>query len=277
MGTLGAVINLRYSGIEIVRFHGFGNETRLTEPSDFYKVKLQEARVAPALMYRFSPRTELSFGPVFRFGKVTRGTGNIMDVVNPYGSAGDFGELGLEAQFRHDTRDRPIAASRGLYLTAGGLLVPRSLDVRTTFGWAQGEVATYLTAPIALEPTFAFRLGGKKVWGDAPFHEKAYLGGANTLRGHTEQRFAGDAAVYGNAELRLALTNIVLLLPGEFGIFGLADAGRVFEPGETSDQWHTAAGGGIWLAFLDRDGTISVAFATSAEQNSLYIQSGFMF
>ncbi len=277
MGKLGAVINLRYSGIEIIRFHGFGNETPLTQPPDFYKVKLQETRVAPALIHRFSDRTELSFGPVFRYGKVTRGTGNIMDVVDPYGSDEGFGELGLETQFRLDTRDRPIAASRGLYLTAGGLLVPALLDVRTNFAWAQGEVATYLTAPIPLEPTLAVRLGGKKVWGEAPFHEKAYLGGANTLRAHSEQRFAGDAAVYGNAELRLALTKITLLLPGEFGIFGLADAGRVFATDETSHQWHTAAGGGIWLAFLDRDGTTSVAFANSSEQNSVYIRAGFMF
>ena len=32
-----------------------------------------------------------------------------------------------------------------------------------------------------------------------------FLGGARIVRGHSQQRFAGDAAVYANGEVRLTL------------------------------------------------------------------------
>ena len=130
---------------------------------------------------------------------------------------------------------------------------------------------------IAAEPTLALRVGGKKLFGTYPYHEAAYLGGATTLRGYNEQRFAGDAAVFGNAELRLFLTRYHVVLPGDFGIFGLADVGRVFLEGETSDRWHRAVGGGIWFAFIDRASTVSIAMAQSPENRLFYARAGFMF
>ncbi len=140
-----------------------------------------------------------------------------------------------------------------------------------------GEVATYLTAPMPLQPTLALRVGGKKVWGTFPFHEAAFIGGESTVRGFHEQRFAGDASLYGNAELRLFLSKFFVLLPGEFGVFGLGDVGRVYLDGETSDKWHRAFGGGIWFAYLNRRNTLSVAIADSDERTGVYVRAGFMF
>ncbi len=48
-----------------------------------------------------------------------------------------------------------------------------------------------------------------------------------------------------------------------FGVFGLADVGRVFLEGESSDRWHTAFGGGLWIAIADPRHLASVAIATS--------------
>src|SRR5881227_2046446 len=42
-------LRMRASGIDVLRFYGFGNETRDTSSSDFYKVKQQQYLVAPAL------------------------------------------------------------------------------------------------------------------------------------------------------------------------------------------------------------------------------------
>lgn len=100
---------------------------------------------------------------------------------------------------------------------------------------------------------------------------------ASAARGFLQDRFAGDAAVYGNVELRLFLTKFFLLLPGEFGVFGLGDAGRVFQSGEISDRWHGAIGGGLWFAFLSRATTVSVSWARSAESTRMYARAGFAF
>jgi hypothetical protein len=99
----------------------------------------------------------------------------------------------------------------------------------------------------------------------------------STVRLGTQDRYAGDASAFGSAELRFALFHATLVLPADFGIFGLADAGRVFVDGETSDQWHSAFGGGIWLAFIGRANTLSAAIASSKEKTKLYVRAGFGF
>jgi hemolysin activation/secretion protein len=113
--------------------------------------------------------------------------------------------------------------------------------------------------------------------GTYPFHEAAYVGGGTTVRGFPEHRFAGDAALFGNAEVRARLGRVYALLPTEVGVFGLADVGRVFLSGETSDTWHGAAGGGLWFAFLNRASTLTVAAARSAERTGIYVRAGFAF
>ena len=78
----------------------------------------------------------------------------------------------------------------------------------------------------------------------------------------------------GSAELRLPLGRATLVLPADIGVFGLADAGRVFLEGESSDKWHSAFGGGVWLAYLDRANTISAAVAAGEERTGVYVQAG---
>jgi hemolysin activation/secretion protein len=120
-------------------------------------------------------------------------------------------------------------------------------------------------------------VGGRKVWGTYPVHEAAFIGGPDTVRGLSMQRYAGDASLYGGAELRLRLAGYHLLVPQDVGIFGLVDRGRVFFEGESSDQWHTGAGGGIWLSFLRRENTVSLAAAHSEGHTRLYVTAGFAF
>jgi hypothetical protein len=276
-GDLGVLLNVRYSGIDIVRFHGFGNETSLTGTDEFYKMTLRQVQVAPSLTVDGPGAARLAAGFRFRYGRTILGTGNFIDQTQPYGSE-PFAQIGLGADFSIDTRDLPAVPTRGVHVLVSGTLVPSLLDVTSTFASVSGEASTYLSAPgMITEPTLAFRAGGKKVFGPYPYHEAAYLGGSNTVRGYNEHRFAGDAAVYGNAELRLYLLRYKVILPGDFGVFGLADVGRVFVEGESSDQWHHGVGGGIWLAFVDRASTVSLAIAQSPEKRLMYARLGFMF
>jgi hypothetical protein len=120
-------------------------------------------------------------------------------------------------------------------------------------------------------------VGGKKVWGDYPFQEAAFIGDQRSVRLGRQHRYGGDAALWGNAELRLQLVRAFLLLPARFGIFGLGDVGRVYLDGETSSTWHWSAGGGIWLAFLGRPNTLSLALAQSEEKLGVYAAIGFAF
>jgi len=266
---------IRASGIEVLRFFGFGNETPRTADDAFYRVRQEQYLVAPSLILPVGVAGSLAVGPLLKYADTETDADRFIGLSRPYG-VGGFGELGAAATVAWDTRDGR-AARRGVRLEAGGSFYPAVWDVDSTFGELHGEASTYLTPRTTFGPTLALRAGAKKVWGAFPFFESAFLGGADNVRGLRTQRFAGDAAVYGNAELRARLGRFFVVLPGEFGLFALADVGRVYLEGESSDTWHTGVGGGLWFAYLDPANTISLAVARGDDRTALYLRAGFAY
>ena len=269
-------IDASVSDLDLIRFHGFGNETTSLEPDAFYEVTQRQYSFSPS--YRFElDRVDLHIGPVVKFATTKLEPDTLLSRQRPYGSD-DFGQLGARVRFQLDGRNRPRAATRGVFLATEGAVYPKAWSVEETFGEVRGEAAAYVTAPMPLHPTLALRAGGQRVWGRYPFHEAAFLGGAETVRGLRSERYAGDRSVYGNAELRLAfLVSQESGLLRRIGIFGLADAGRVFLEGETSDRWHTGVGGGAWLALADPSRIVSFALARSEGDLRFYLRGGLSF
>jgi outer membrane protein assembly factor BamA len=193
---------------------------------------------------------------------------------------GTFGQVGGRGWIDIDTRDNSAYPTSGFQLLASAALYPSAWDVKEAFGHIQGSVSGFLSPGSSEKsPTLGFRVGGKKVFGTYPFHEAAYLGGDDNVRGLREERFAGDAAVFGNAELRLPLSRFSLLFPTEFGLHGAADFGRVFFDGDPSDadDWHTAFGGGIWISLLDRIQTLSISVMSGEDLTAFYLKAGLHF
>jgi hypothetical protein len=272
-----AEILLRASGVDVISFHGFGNEVAAPGPNEFYRITQNAFAVQPSLVFSLGEHTDFRLGPLLRYSSTDNRPDHFLATLgNIYGS-GKFGEIGGAVSLRHDTRDHRSAATRGLLLELGGIGYPAIWNVDSAYGEVHGEAATYLTARAPLDPTLALRVGGRKLWGRYPYFDAAFIGGASTVRLGKVNRYAGDASAYGSAELRLNLAPVEIVLPGNFGVFGLADAGRVFLKGESSDRWHTAYGGGIWLSWLDRAYTISLAVAKGEERTGFYFQGGFGF
>jgi hypothetical protein len=267
-------LHARASGVEILRFYGFGNQTQPAGDQAFHRVSQEQYRLEPELVLRLDSALDFAVGPFARYAETD--LRRFIGTLRPYGTP-SFGEVGMRAALRLDTRDVPAAARRGVYLNVEGSVVPEVWDVLTTFGAVEGEAATYLSTRGADPATLALRAGGRSVFGDYPFHEAAFVGGASTVRGLFSQRFAGDAAVWGNAELRLPLSSFYILLPGRMGVFLLADAGRVFLDGERSSRWHTGLGGGLWFAFLERANTITITLADGEDRLGLYVRAGFAY
>ena len=300
-----AKVHLEYSGIQMIRFNGFGNKTEIPHPSSFYKVEQNHFVFAPALEFRADEHEKNRHGGIESVrSKLTIGLGPIIKYSNtpldsnaetfigsldaPLYGMGSFGQVGAQGEIMYDTRNNSGYATRGFWVRVAGAIYPGTWDVESTFGSIDGEASTYLTAPIPTNPTLALRAGGKKVWGTFPFQESAFLGGpgfagsgisSSNLRGFRKNRFAGETALYGNSELRLVLTKIKLLVPGEFGLFGIADAGRVIYDGDpgNADKWHTSVGSGFWLSFLQRRQTMSVAVVKGDDLTGVYLRAGFMF
>ena len=73
------------------------------------------------------------------------------------------------------------------------------------------------------------------------------------------------------------LGRLMLLLPTEVGILGLADIGRVYLGGESSDKWHSGVGAGIWIAPIRRSNTFTLSLAQSEGRTAVHVRTGFLF
>ena len=78
----------------------------------------------------------------------------------------------------------------------------------------------------------------------------------------------------GSVELRVPIGTVPLFIKWSAGVFGLADAGRVWLNERSEGGWHTSFGGGIWLSSLGQ--TFSLAYAYG-EENHVYAYRGLSF
>lgn len=269
-------LQARASAFDIVRFYGFGNETRADEVDAFYKVETDQLLLAPALVVPLGARANFSVGPLLGYATTEKVEQVLLGALKPYGSGG-FGQVGVQATLDADTRDVQGLSRRGVQLRVGGAYYPPVWSVKSAFGSLQGEGSAYLHAALPTQPTLVLRAGGKRVWGRYPYQESAFLGGANTLRGLRTQRYAGDASLYGSAELRLSLASAFVFVPGEIGVLGLIDVGRVYLEGEDSQRWHRGVGGGLFFSSPQRRNLFSVALARSEGRTGFYLKAGLGF
>lgn len=270
------VLAARYSGVDVVRFYGYGNATDNPEPSSYYEVDQNQLVASASISFWDGDSREITIGPVFRsLSTDTIGSGTFLAENQVYGG-GDFLQAGLEAYLDLDTRDVKNYPSEGYHVTAGAAVYPSILGVDETYGEFNGQGAMYLS-PEGRNPTLAMRAGGKHLMGTFPYAASAFLGGTSTVRGLPEQRYAGKSSFFGSAELRLLLTRAFFVFPFDLGVFGLADAGKVFMPDLDEGSWHTAFGGGVWLAPVVRDAALRFSLAQSDGDVAYYVGMGFAF
>jgi hypothetical protein len=263
------------SALDLIHYFGFGNESSEVDSKSVYQIEVTQYAFLPAYRFQMSA-LDLWLGPALKYADTHEEPGTLLAQQQPYGT-NKFGQVGARAELGLDRRAGTPDAPEGLRLSIGGAVYPAVWSVSETFGRVEGEATAYLKAPLPFEPTLALRAGGARLFGRYPFHEAATIGGSGSLRGLPRQRFAGDAAVYGNLELRLLLLRRDRSLVPRFGVFGLADAGRVFLEGESSDRWHSAFGGGLWLAIAEPQRIVSIALAQSEGNWRFYVQGGFTF
>ena len=264
------------SGLEQPRFFGFGNETSDDGPDDFFETDQLRYNVLPLLRYVLSPQLDAFAGARVTYSSTDDNDDTLLNQLRPYG-AGNFGLLAFQGGFDFDTRDRTKLYGPGMRFRVQGSLFPEVWDVEDTFGAVEGDVAGYVSLSRRL--LVALRVGGKHVFGTFPFQESAYIGGKETVRGYDTNRFAGDASVFGNAELRFNLGKAsAYLFRAEYGLFIFGDVGRVFsDADEDSDKWHPSGGGGISAATLDRTLLWSFTVARGEEQTAFFFKANFSF
>jgi hypothetical protein len=279
-------VNTRVFGtsFDVMHFYGLGNNTNDSSGADYYRVQRELVSLEPMLVQRFGRNFNVAVGPMGRYSQTGANEQRFIGTMPELYGAGGFGQVGIGLRVDWDNRRgmsldsvEQLDALAGARVEASGWLYPKLWDVRSAYAAAHFVGRAYVPTGVIPNAMLAVQAGGRKVWGDYPWFDASFIGGEESLRGWRAQRFAGDASLYGSAELRMYLTNFELLVPQLFGVYGLFDVGRVWVAGESPQGWHTGYGGGVWLGFLGARYLLSASFVASKEGGGLYIGWGFGF
>jgi hypothetical protein len=282
-------VDLRWSSFDAFRWFGPGNGSELVS-DDSSIVRLDRVAASSSLIWRFGewlretdrPKSILGSDPVrvplqgsIAVGPTVRRTKPDVNPRNSFAEdagsgSGPILQLGVALGAELRRTDRVSVPRRGFRMHASLEGFSGALRQRGPSGSAAAEINGYIPL-IGDGPHLALRAGTRHAFGDYPPFDAARVGGRSSLRGFSSGRFAGDAAAFAGTELRVPVADLPWIAPGELGVFGLLDAGRVWVDDESPGGWHTARGIGLWvLAFRQ---AASVAYVTG-ETSRLYVWLG---
>ena len=265
----------------VTRYFGYGNETSYNkdlDAGDYYETNQTLVTLFPTIYYNFSERFIASLGISFIHTQTSLHNDTLLSgfrygdyglgIIKPFGI-----HLGLEI----DGKDNPDYPLNGYWIKIYGKIFPDVYDIPETFYISGFDLRSYLTFEHISFATLALRAGGSKVFSKYPFYAGATVGGQDNLRGYNDKRFSGDASLFGQAELRLFITQLNLILKSKIGLNLFVESGRVYTENDTSDKWHPSYGFGLWVSYLNSTliGSTYVAFSPERTTFNLGLGMGF--
>lgn len=260
LGNADIVINAQlYAPDNTQNFFGLGNNTEYYKEKgiSYYRSRFTLLNVMPQLRWRKEEGTSFSIAPLFQMYSFDQkdNTGRLITTpsfVHSYDSSSIRNTkyyTGLSVAYTKDGRNNRLLPSSGGYfnITIQGF---KGLNTYSrNFAQAVTEVSVYKK----IDPRGVFvvsdRLGGGATLGNAPFYQSLFLGGQDNLLGFRQYRFAGEQLLYNNFRIRIKLMDIAsYILPGQLGLTGFFDAGKVWAKGYDSNVIHTGVGGGIYFS-----------------------------
>ena len=247
-----------YGPTNAQNFFGLGNDTKYENPKDipYYRARFNLYEFNPSLSYR-AGRSKLSFGPAYQYYVYNKGEndGRILNDLSRL-NAPDSSSVaktkmfaGAIIKYSLDTRNNVALPSKGIFLESKLTGYKGLSNYSASFIQLTSSVSGHLKLDPAGKFILSDRIGGGITLGKPAFYQNQFLGGQGNLLGYRQFRFAGHHSLYNNLEFKVKLADFVnYVLPGQIGLMGLYDVGRVWKQGEHSDAWHHATGGGIYFA-----------------------------
>ena len=238
-------------------FFGLGNNTEIDESKDpiFYLARYKYFTIEALARKRFGQKISISAGPMFyrywieaedNVGKILENPSDAhIDSLSVY-SQKTF--LGGRIVADINTLNDELFPTRGVQWTN---------DLSAQYGVSENtgklirfssDLVVYSSLRAPAKVVSVIRLGYGHIFNkDYEYFQSLNLGANNFLRGFRKNRFSGNTLAYGSFELRVKLFESKwYVLPGQFGLVGFNDVGRVWLRGEDSKRWHYAYGGGFY-------------------------------
>ena len=251
------IIHAQFVNPTLNNFFGFGNETTYdkSKPLLFYRVRYKFIETDLLIRKRLTNVFHFSIGPSY-YHYWSRYTDNDKRILgNPAvigsDSASIYGVkqfLGGKAKFDISYVNNEIFPTRGItWFTEFSSLIGFN---------KKSNALTKLTSDMTIYASIndhakvgaVLRFGGGHIFSkNYEYFQALNMGADNFLRGYRKNRFSGSSIAYTSAELRVKLfKSQSYLFPGDVGVMGFYDIGKVWQKGQTSKQWHSAYGGGLY-------------------------------
>ena len=243
-----------------MNFFGRGNATQLLRFDGYrryYRTRFDTYQFDPALRWHTGKGSTLSVGPSLQFYHMNLADNagrfiNQTSLINSYDSLTlnkDKAHVGLLINYISNQRDNNILPKKGFYFN----VVIQGYSGLNTYSKSYAQIRPEFTYYQKLNSSgtivLSDRIGGGVSIGNPAFYQSMFLGGQGNLLGYLQNRFAGQHMVFNNLQGRIKLAKIAsYILPGELGLSGFYDAGRVWVKDEHSDQWHQGVGGGLYFS-----------------------------
>ena len=241
-------------------FFGQGNQTELDKTGDYrrhYRARFDFYQFDPALRWKTGKASFLSAGPSFQYYHFDQ-AGNLgrsvytPGLIKSYDSTSvsrDKAHAGLIVNYTSNTKDNQVLPTSGYYLDVKLQGYVGLNGQSKSFAQLKPEFTYFQKIDPGARLVLSNRIGGGISLGDPAFYQSMFLGGQGNLLGYLQNRFAGQQMVFNDFQARLKIAKLPgYILPGQLGITGFYDIGRVWIDGEHNDTWHNGTGGGIYFA-----------------------------
>ncbi|QNL50504.1 metallophosphoesterase [Olivibacter sp. SDN3] len=240
-------------------FFGLGNASVYDQEN--YSIRHYRARFSlyelhPSLQWSLNDNTVFSIGPTLQlyYYDPSDNEGrfiNNSDLLHSYDSltidrTKSFS--GLRTHFYKDSRNNKVLTTQGGFLDVE-LLGTYGLN-RYSRSFLQAKATIALYGNIANEAiVLANRMGGGTTIGKTAFYQSLFLGGHGNLWGFRQYRFAGEHLFFNNFEARIKVAEIgSYIIPGQLGLIGFYDIGKVWASGLNDKRMHQGVGGGVYYS-----------------------------
>jgi hypothetical protein len=239
-------------------FFGFGNKTVFDKnlPVDYYRVRYKYLETDILLKKKMGSMIEVSIGPTYyRYWSDPQDNDKrIMN--NPLIIGADSATtystknyLGAKARFDINYVNNDLFPTRGMiWYTELNPLYGIGGNAKNIVRFTT-DATIYASLTDNATMGAIFRLGAGHIFGkNYEYFQALSLGAHNVLRGYRKNRFSGSSLMYASTELRVRIIKSQsYVLPGDFGVMGFYDLGRVWHKGEDSRKWHGAYGAGLYF------------------------------
>jgi hypothetical protein len=237
-------------------FFDFGNETVNNDDAlgfDFNRVRISEVSGGLGISYRGEYGSNITGGLEVQGFEIEDNENRFLTTIVDPATNYDFYErmwfVELNGGYNYESYDNLLNPTRGMLFDLKAGLNLNTNNTQALFAYLQPKLGFHNA--LNRKRNLVLRTLAQatvNIGDEYQFYQSAQIGQDTGLRGYRNERFSGDTAFAGTADVRFSFNEFKTgLIPLQMGVFVGGDVGRVWLDGEDSDKWYNDYGGGFWI------------------------------